>query len=367
MQGNWSDFHLRALERVSKVPGVQQAAFAWGVPLTGNNWPWTIDIEDHPVTKPTDRPSLPMRAVTPGYFTLLGLKVTAGRDFRSSDVRNAPSVALINQRLADRYFSNGTAVGKKLWLERPAATGDRDHRRGDRRSRGRSHPGGGAGGVPVAVAVDGVFERSRGAVTTGDPRSVAAAVQRELRAVDPTVAVENVRTLEQIRDDSMASRTFATQLLVGFAMVGTALTVVGIYGVLSLSVASRRREIAIRSAVGAQRRDIRRLIFGEAFWLIGGGLVAGIAAAMILARVLRVFLFEVEATDPITPARCRQSVCGSRVAGVLGAHAARREHRSAGSAALTSKQVLKAGTAGHYRNLKADTTETRRGSGSVRL
>ena len=98
----------------------------------------------------------------------------------------------------------------------------------------------------------------------------------------------------------MASRTFVTQLLVGFAMVGTALTVVGIYGVLSLSVASRRREIAIRSAVGAQRRDIRRLIFGEAFWLIGGGLVAGIAAAMILARVLRVFLFEVEATDPIT-------------------------------------------------------------------
>jgi hypothetical protein len=299
VQGNWSDFHLRALERISKVPGVQQAAFAWGVPLTGNNWPWTIDIEDHPVTKPTDRPSLPMRAVTPGYFTPLGLKVTAGRDFRSSDVRNAPSVALVNQRLADRYFSNGTAVGKKLWLN------------------GRQQPATEIIGVVTDGREDDITQAAEPEVylslwqwtafskdlvvrSEGDPRSVAAAVQRELRAVDPTVAVENVRTLEQIRDDSVASRTFATQLLVGFAMVGTALTVVGIYGVLSLSVASRRREIAIRSAVGAQRRDIRRLILGEAFWLIGGGLVAGIAAAMMLARVVRVFLFEVEATDPIT-------------------------------------------------------------------
>jgi len=299
VQGNWSDFHLRALERVSKVPGVQQAAFAWGVPLTGNNWPWTIDIEDHPVTKPTDRPSLPMRAVTPGYFTLLGLKVTAGRDFRSSDVRNAPSVALINQRLADRYFSNDTAVGKKLWLngrQQPATEiiGVVTDGREDDITRAAEPE------VYLSLWQWTAFSKDLVVRSEGDPRSVAAAVQRELRAVDPTVAVENVRTLEQIRNDSVASRRFATQLLVGFAMVGTALTVVGIYGVLSLSVASRRREIAIRSAVGAQRGDIRRLIFGEAFWLVGGGLVTGIAAAMILARVLRVFLFEVEATDPIS-------------------------------------------------------------------
>jgi putative ABC transport system permease protein len=129
---------------------------------------------------------------------------------------------------------------------------------------------------------------------------VTAAVQRELRAVDPTVAVENVRTLEQVRSDSVASRTFAAQLLVGFSLVGTLLTLIGIYGVLSLSVASRRREIAIRTAVGAQRHDIRNLIFTEGFWLIGGGLAAGAVAALALARVLRVFLFEVAPTDPLT-------------------------------------------------------------------
>jgi putative ABC transport system permease protein len=117
--------------------------------------------------------------------------------------------------------------------------------------------------------------------------------------VDATAAVENVKTLEQIRNDSLASRTFATQLLVGFAAIGTVLTLVGIYGVLSLSVAARRREIAIRTAVGAQRGDIRRLVLTDGVRLIAGGIVAGVAAAFVLSRALRSFLFEVEPTDPI--------------------------------------------------------------------
>jgi putative ABC transport system permease protein len=118
--------------------------------------------------------------------------------------------------------------------------------------------------------------------------------------IDPTVAVENVKTLEQIRSDSLASQTFAMQLLVGFSLVGGALTLVGIYGVLSLSVASRRRELAIRAAVGAERRDIRKLIFAEGFQLIAGGLISGFAAALVLSQVLKSFLFEVQPGDPTT-------------------------------------------------------------------
>ena len=299
VQGDRLDFHQRALERVSAVPGVQQAAFAWGVPLTGNSWPGMIEVEGHAVTKPTDLVSLPLRAVTPGYFTLLGQAIADGRDFRPTDVRKAPSVAVVNQRLAERYFASASAIGKKLWLN------------------GRQQPATEIIGVVTDGRVDDLthaaepevylslwqalaFSKDLVVRTTGDPRAVTAAVQRELRAVDPTVAVENVKTLEQVRRDSVASRTFATQLLVGFSLVGTVLTLVGIYGVLSLSVAARRREIAIRAAIGAQRQDIRNLIFAEGFWLIGGGLVAGTVAALILARVLRVFLFDVEPTDPIT-------------------------------------------------------------------
>jgi putative ABC transport system permease protein len=136
--------------------------------------------------------------------------------------------------------------------------------------------------------------------TEADPRSIMAVVQRELRSVAPTVAVENVKTLEQIRGDSLASRTFAMRLLVGFSLVASVLTLVGVYGVLSLSVVSRRREIAIRTAIGAQQRDIRNLVFSEGLRLIAGGVVSGIGAALILSRVLRSFLFEVEPADPGT-------------------------------------------------------------------
>jgi len=136
--------------------------------------------------------------------------------------------------------------------------------------------------------------------TAADPRAVLVAVERELHAVDPTAAIESPKTLEQIRDDSLASRTFAMQLLIGFSVVGSVLTLVGIYGAISLSVASRRRELAIRSAVGAEQKDIRNLIFGEGFRLIASGVVAGAALAVLLSRVLRTFLFEIQPSDPAT-------------------------------------------------------------------
>jgi putative ABC transport system permease protein len=117
--------------------------------------------------------------------------------------------------------------------------------------------------------------------------------------VDPTVAVERVKTLDDIRADSLASRIFAQQLLVGFAIVGTLLTVVGVYGVLALSVAARRREIAIRTAIGAHRRDIRNLVFGEGFRLIAAGVGIGIAGALV-ASAPAVVSVRVEPTDPLT-------------------------------------------------------------------
>jgi putative ABC transport system permease protein len=104
----------------------------------------------------------------------------------------------------------------------------------------------------------------------------------------------------EIRDDSLASRTFAMQLLTGFLVVGSVLTLVRMYSVISLSVASRRRELAICRAIGAQQKDIRRLILGEGFRLIAGGVLAGIALVVVLSRVLRFFLFAVEPSDPVT-------------------------------------------------------------------
>jgi putative ABC transport system permease protein len=299
VQGEWMGFHTRALERVSALPGVQHAAFAWGVPLTGNNWPGAVELEGQPpAAKAADRLALPLRAVTQGYFALLGLTIAEGRDFRPTDAREAPRVAIVNQSLADRYFQGTTAIGKKLWLgprENPSfeIIGVVSNARTSDLTRAAEPE------IYMSLWQNSAFSKDLILRTTGDPRSIAAAVQRELRAVDATAAVENVKTLEQIRNDSLASRTFATQLLVGFAAIGTVLTLVGIYGVLSLSVAARRREIAIRTAVGAQRGDIRRLVLTDGVRLIAGGIVAGVVAAFVLSRALRSFLFEVEPSDPI--------------------------------------------------------------------
>ena len=300
VQGDTTAFHARALERVSTVPGVQHAAFAWGVPLTGNNWPGSIDIEGQPPpATPADRIAVPFRSVTPGYFGLLGLDLIEGRDFRSTDIRTAPPVTVVNKALADRYFPGTSALGKKIWRGRrdqPALeiVGVVENGRTDDLTRAAEPE------VYLSFWQNGAFSKDLVVRTQADPRSVAAAVQGQLRLADPTVAVENIRTLEDIRQTSLAPRSFAMQLLVGFSIVGTALTLVGIFGVISLSVASRRREIAIRAAVGAQRGDIRSLVFAEGFKLIAGGVVVGIAAALLLSGALRSFLFEIEPTDPLT-------------------------------------------------------------------
>jgi putative ABC transport system permease protein len=299
-------FHQRALDRVAAVPGVQYAAFAWGVPLTGNNWPVPTEIEGQPVaTKASDRVRLPFRAVTPDFFQLMGFKLIEGRGFRSTDTGDHPQVAVVNQAFADRYFPGEHALGRRFWM------GSRTNQDG------RPNPGGEIVGLVANARTDDLAQAAEPEIylcfwqarafskdlvvrTVGDPRAVMANVLRELHAVDPTAAVENVKTFDQIRDDSLASRTFAMNLLVGFSVAGSALTLVGLYGVLSLSVTSRRRELAIRTAVGAERRHIHRLILVEGVQLIAGGVITGIVMALLLSRVLKSFLFGVAPTDPLT-------------------------------------------------------------------
>jgi putative ABC transport system permease protein len=296
----WGSFHRQALERVAAIPGVQYAAFAWGVPLTGNNWPATLEIEDQPpAVKESDKTALPLRAVTPDYFKLMGMALMDGREFRSTDDDKAPNVAIVNQAFARRYFPQGNVLGRKFWMngrDKPGTEiiGEIANGRTDDLTQEASPE------IYLSLWQATAFSKHLVVRTTADPRAVVVAVERELRSVDPTAAIENPKTLEQIRDESLASRTFAMNLLTGFSLVASALTLVGIYGMLSLSVASRRRELAIRSAVGAQQGDIRKLIFGEGFRLIAGGVLVGAALAMVLSRVLKSFLFEVQPSDPAT-------------------------------------------------------------------
>ncbi len=296
---DYADFHQRALASVSAIPGVERAAFAWGVPLTGNNWPSSIEIEDRVATSGSnERLSIPVRSVTSDYFELLGQSIVEGRGFRSSDDREATRVAVVNETFVDRYLDGSNALGRRF-NRRPSdppfeIVGVVSDSRTNDLTRGAEPE------IYLSLWQAGAFSKHLVVRTAGDPGTTGVAVQQALRVVDPTVAVENFQTLDQIREASLASRSFAMQLLVGFALVACVLTLGGIYGMLSLSVASRRREIAIRTAMGAEKRNVLQLILREGVVVIAVGVTAGLIAAVGLSRVLGAFLFEVEPTDPVT-------------------------------------------------------------------
>jgi len=302
---NFFTFHDRTLARISALPGVKQVAFAWGVPLTGNKWMTTVKIGGESDSgKFNDALWIPLRSVTPEYFELMGQHVLSGRNFpasHSTETNRAvmPSVAVVNEAMAKRYFPQVNPIGRML------------------RMPGREDKPIEIIGVVANARTEAVVREPEPEIyfclweafpftkhllirTASNPRPLFITVQRELRAIEPTVAIENVKTLEQIRSDSVAPQTFAMRLLEGFSFVACALALVGIYGVLSLSVSSRKREIAIRNALGAQRRDILALVLREGFRLIAVGLLLGAGLAIILARALRTFLFEVQPTDPLT-------------------------------------------------------------------
>jgi len=297
VEGDYSDFHMRAIEGVEALPGVTRAAFAWGVPLTGNSWPTETEIEGRAETgSPDDRPFLPTRAVTTGYFDLLGRQVVEGRDFRVDDGQESPLVAIVNEAFVDRYLEGSAPLGRRIsqWGESWEIIGVvSDARIDDLTSVAEPE-------VYGSLWQRGAFTKHLVVRASGDPASIAVRIQQTLQEVSPTVAVENVATLDRIREESVAPQTFAMQLLVGFAVVAILLTLGGIYGVLSLSVTARRREIAIRTAVGAAKHDVLRLVMREGVAVILVGIAVGLVASVGLSRVLGVFLFDVRPTDPAT-------------------------------------------------------------------
>lgn len=294
----WKDFHTRALERVAAIPGVRHAAFVWGLPLTGNKWPGEMEIVGEAgATTLADRLTLPLRAVTPDYFPVMDIPIVEGRGFLDSDDADRPRVAVVNHAFAQQYLA-GTALGRQLRF------------RGDTKNTIQ------VVGVVSDIRVEALSRKAEPEIylplwqsrafskhlivrTTSDPRALAARIRSELHGVDPTAAVEHVKTMTEIRQESVAERTFAMYLLTGFAIGATLLALVGLYGVLSLSVGARIKEIAVRKAIGAQGREIVSLILGEGARLIAVGAVLGAGLAVLLGRVLSALLFEVRPADPL--------------------------------------------------------------------
>ena len=293
-------FHEQGLERVAAVPGVRHAAFAWGLPLTGNRWPAELEVVGRASGSSAivDRISLPVRSVTEDYFAVMGMRLAEGRAFSRNDNGDAPRVGIVNAAFVRKHLGSAPAIGQQLRFQGSDKPTTIVGVLADTRTERLREPPEPELYQPFWQS--GAFSKHLVLRTTGDPLLVAPQVRDALRAIQPTVAVERVTTMAEIRRQSTAAQTFALRLLAGFAVVATLLAAVGLYGVLSLSVGARTKELAVRQAIGARRHQVIGLVLSEGARLVAVGVACGIAGALLVGRLLDALLFGVAASDPVS-------------------------------------------------------------------
>jgi putative ABC transport system permease protein len=300
-------FYQQLLGRIDTLPGVESCAAINRLPLTGNWWQTTFAIEGQPVASQQDMFKCNSRVVTPGYFETMQVALLEGRDLGALDRSGAPGSVVVNQEVVDRYFSGASPLGRRISFESP---GDRHvawftivgvvASERDQSLELEPHP---MIYMPFAQARFGHFGdwgMSLVVRTQADPLSSIGAVRGEVRALDNNLPVAEVRAMSQLVESSAAAQRFNMLLLVFFAGGALLLSAVGIYGIIAHTVSQRTREIGIRIALGAQRRDVMRLVMRQGLATTLCGVVIGLAAAFALTRLMLTLLFRVSATDPVT-------------------------------------------------------------------
>ncbi|MGH9880736.1 MAG: FtsX-like permease family protein, partial [Pyrinomonadaceae bacterium] len=273
------------------------------LPLSGDRFSISFETEGRPIAK-GDEPTADFYIIGLNYFQTMGIPLLRGRDFNEHDQQKSPGVIIVNQAFAQKFFPNEEALGKRIkpgisvWEDAKPVMREIVGIAGDVRHRSMSLEARPAYYVPQAqVPFDFMTVVAR---TASDPRSMINPAQNEVRQIDKDLPIFNVKTLDEYVADSVATPRFNTTLLGIFAAVALVLTIVGLYGVMSYSVAQRTNEIGIRMALGAQARDVLTLIVGQGIRLVLIGLLLGLAGAFALTRVISSLLFGVSTKDPFT-------------------------------------------------------------------
>ena len=291
---------LEMLKRIETLPGVEGVASSNDVPLDGQSTVNELTILGESAVASNEQVLVGLHVVSPGYFRAMGIALLRGRELTDRDVAGAPVAAVINQKLAERVWPGQDPIGKQFRL-----------------FNSEKEPPEVVVGVVANVKHNGLDEDDstdayESVVQHPWPDAVVAVRTEQggesllpsIRAIvaeyDPELAVASVRTMDEIAAQSLGSRKLTLTLVVLFAALALMLATVGIYGVMSYVVAGRTQEIGIRMALGAQRRDVFKLVVGQGMALAGAGLVLGIIAAAGLTRYLSSMLFHVKAIDPIT-------------------------------------------------------------------
>ncbi|HJQ26105.1 MAG TPA: ABC transporter permease [Blastocatellia bacterium] len=304
-------FYEELLRRVRSLPGVTDAAVVDAVPLGDRSGGTVLEVEGRPVELSALN-SAGWRVVSPDYFRTLGVRLLRGRFLEDADQGQAKPVAVINETLARAHWPDKEPLGQRIrLLNRPPGFATTAFLTvvgvvADVKNEGLTQAAGQEVYVPLRqreAAIDGMgLERqmSLAVRTSGEPLELAKVIRQEVGAVDPSVPVASVRTMEQILATVTVQPRFNMILLGIFAAVALVMASVGIYGVLSYSVTQRTQEIGIRLALGARQGDVLKMVVSQGMLLALTGMVIGVASSFALTRLMAGLLYGVSATDPLT-------------------------------------------------------------------
>ncbi len=294
------NFASQLLDRVRALPGVEAAGTTHFLPLGGLIPGTGFSRMDRPKPAPGEEPVTEVLCVMPGYFAAMGIPMERGRAFDQHDREGAPLTVVINHAAAQLLYPNENPIGKPLhvWWNHPddpyeivGVVGDVHQKSLDQEA---------SPGVFLSMAQTPTSPLYLVARTHGDPKQLANAIQAQIHSMDRDMPITDVRTMDEYITGSVATARFNTVLLGGFAALALVLAAVGIFGVISYSVAQRTQEIGIRRALGADTAGVLRLVLTQAMGLTAAGIVAGIVGAFAVTRLLQTLLFQVTPTDAAT-------------------------------------------------------------------
>jgi putative ABC transport system permease protein len=298
-------FYRQLLDRIGALPGITAGSASTGMPIIGTGFGMPFNLAGHAVEDPSSRPGAGFNMVTPEYFRTFGIRIDKGRVFTEQDTAGGLPVAVVNQTFAKKYLSNVDPLTQRVVVDQLI-------------------PGVTKLGPPIEWQIVGVYhDIHNGGVrgdgfpeidvpfwqcpwpqaglavrTFGDPASMTKSIAAVVRTVDPDLPLDQVKTMDQLVHESLASDRFSTVLFGSFAGVALLLAAIGIYGVMSFAVAQRTHEIGLRMALGAGPQQVLRLVLREGMLLAFAGLVVGLAGTYFVGRLMKTILYQVNALDP---------------------------------------------------------------------